>query len=235
MKILTIDSASESFSVSIFDEDKVLSEVFLKRTGKQLTYLAKSIDYAFSMSGLDRKDIELVCVSSGPGSFTGIRLAEVTAMTFGQTVSVPIAQINTLDSVYEAVKFYKKNVAVAFDARRDEIFTAIYGDDKRLTDYLAVSVKEFNELLKKYEIKFVTGNAITRYGANMKIVAPEIEFANEFFWYPHGFALASIGLEMYKNGEVVSFNEVRPFYMRKPEAEETREKKLKEQVEKKDE
>ena len=156
-------------------------------------------------------------------------------MTFGQTVSVPIAQINTLDSVYEAVKFYKKNVAVAFDARRDEIFTAIYGDDKRLTDYLAVSVKEFNELLKKYEIKFVTGNAITRYGANMKIVAPEIEFANEFFWYPHGFALASIGLEMYKNGEVVSFNEVRPFYMRKPEAEETREKKLKEQVEKKDE
>ena len=53
MKILTIDSASESFSVSIFDEDKVLSEVFLKRTGKQLTYLAKSIDYAFSMSGLD--------------------------------------------------------------------------------------------------------------------------------------------------------------------------------------
>ena len=65
--------------------------------------MAKSIDYAFSMSGLDRKDIELVCVSSGPGSFTGIRLAEVTAMTFGQTVSVPIAQINTLDSVYEAV------------------------------------------------------------------------------------------------------------------------------------
>lgn len=235
MKILTIDSASESFSVSIFDEDKVLSEVFLKRTGKQLTYLAKSIDYAFVMSGLDRKDIELVCVSSGPGSFTGIRLAEVTAMTVAQIISAPIITINTLDSVYEAVKFYKKNVAVAFDARRDEIFTAIYGDNKRLTDYLAVSVKEFNALLKKYEIKFVTGNAITRYGANMKIVVPEIEFANEFFWYPHGFALASIGIEKYNNGEAIPFNEVRPFYMRKPEAEETREKKLKEEANKKDE
>ena len=143
MKILTIDSASESFSVSIFDEDKILSEVFLKKTGKQLTYLAQSLDYAFLMSGLDRKDIELVCVSSGPGSFTGIRLAEVTAMTFSQIMSVPVAPINTLDSVYEAVKFYKRSVAVAFDARRDEIFTAIYGDNKRLTDYLAVSVKEF--------------------------------------------------------------------------------------------
>ena len=235
MKILTIDSASESFSVSIFDEDKILSEVFLKKTGKQLTYLVQSLDYAFLMSGLDRKDIELVCVSSGPGSFTGIRLAEVTAMTFSQIMSVPVAPINTLDSVYEAVKFYKRNVAVAFDARRDEIFTAIYGDNKRLTDYLAVSVKEFNALLKKYEVKFVTGNAITRYGANMKNVVPEIEFANDFFWYPHGFALASIGLEMYNNGKTIPFNEVRPFYMRKPEAEETREKKLKEQANKKDE
>lgn len=235
MKILTIDSASESFSVSIFDEEKVLSEVFLKRTGKQLTYLAKAIDYSFLMSGIDKKDIELVCVSSGPGSFTGIRLAEVTAMTVGQVISAPIAPINTLDVVYEAVKFYKGNVAVAFDARRDEIFTAIYGDKQRLTDYSAVSVTEFNSLLKKYEVKFVTGNAITRYGANIMSVVPDVEFANEFYWYPHGFALASIGIEMYNNGETLQFNKVRPFYMRKPEAEETREKKLKEEAEKKDE
>ena len=40
---------------------------------------------------------------------------------------------------------------------------------------------------------------------------------------------------MYNNGKTIPFNEVRPFYMRKPEAKETREKKLKEQANKKDE
>ncbi|MCQ2736436.1 MAG: tRNA (adenosine(37)-N6)-threonylcarbamoyltransferase complex dimerization subunit type 1 TsaB [bacterium] len=232
MKILSIDSALDTFCVSVSEDDSVIFETVCIRPRAQLKCLAGAVDNAFSMSGVSKKDIGLVAVTKGPGSFTGIRLAETTAMTVAQILSVPVAPVCTLDAVYASLPDIGGRTAVAFDARKGEIFAAFYCNGERISEYEAFSPEGFAEYASSIGAERVTGNALAKYGDMIREALPSAFFYEKDFWYPRGRGMASLALKMHGAGESVSCYEVRPFYMRKPEAEEAREKRLAEGLEK---
>jgi len=87
------------------------------------------------------QDVAFIAVAKGPGGFTGTRIGMVTARTLAQQLDLPIFPISTLAAVAEAEKtaYAGQYLAVQMNARRDELFVAIYTvseDGLRLTEIL---------------------------------------------------------------------------------------------------
>ena len=228
MIILTIDSALDTFCAAVSEDDRVLCETFCRRPRAQLRCLARAVDDTLATAGVGKSDVNLVGVTKGPGSFTGIRLAETTAMTCAQILSAPVSAICTLDAVQASLPCSGSRTAVAFDARRGEIFSAVYLNGERLTGYEALSPEGFVEFALNNGVESVAGNALERYGEMIRSGLPGATIYPDYFWYPHGNGMAALSLDLFKKGEATPYSGVPQFYMRLPEAEEARERRLRE-------
>lgn len=232
MIILTIDSATDTVCVSIYKDGDILCETSLLRPRSQLKFLALAISDSISMSGIDKNEIDLVAVTNGPGSFTGLRLSLTAAKTIAQVLDKKMAEINTLDAIAIMLSPFSKYTVSALDARRNEIFACIYensqGVQTKISDYKAYTKEEFVDCLSELpKNEFIlTGNALDRYGEFIKNALPSVKFACKTFWYPKGIGIAKLAEIIYSESKTKKYMDVSAFYMRKSEAEETRDRKI---------
>ncbi|MCB9324078.1 MAG: tRNA (adenosine(37)-N6)-threonylcarbamoyltransferase complex dimerization subunit type 1 TsaB [Lewinellaceae bacterium] len=127
--ILNIESSGEICSVCISREAEVLS---LKESVKpfqhteQITLL---IDACCKEAGIKLKDLDAVAISSGPGSYTSLRVGTATAKGICYVLNKPIIAVDTLESLAgAAIKQIKQEALYApmIDARRMEVYSNIY-------------------------------------------------------------------------------------------------------------
>jgi tRNA threonylcarbamoyladenosine biosynthesis protein TsaB len=99
--------------------------------GEKLTLLIQEV---LEKQKITPKDLSAVCVSSGPGSYTGLRIGVSTAKGLCYALSIPLIAVNTLESF--AQEFIsengEQNLCALIDARRMEVFSAIYSSDGKL-------------------------------------------------------------------------------------------------------
>ena len=191
MFILGIETTGKVGSVAIIDEN-----------GKTVNRVTTD-----SMSHLR----ELV----GPGSFTGIRIGLATAKTLAQTLGKKCISVNSLEIFNEKADSDNK-VAVIYNARRGQVYGAIYGNDG--SEILAPGPYMLDEVLEVAEeyddIKWY-GDGVIAYadrlsGMNIAEVDEMNQSADMVCRY------ACIKLE---DGELLDFDQLEPEYMRLPEAE----------------
>ena len=99
MKILAIDSSGLVASVALWEGDILQAEytVNFKKTHSQT--LLPMLDEIIRMTETDKGSIEAIAISSGPGSFTGLRIGSATAKGLGLALGVPLISVPTLDSL----------------------------------------------------------------------------------------------------------------------------------------
>lgn len=132
MKYLFIDSATATLVVAIVIDDKV-SYIYNKEAGKDMSnVIMPVIDEAFEQSGLSPQDIDKIFVSTGPGSFTGIRVGLTVAKTMAWALNIPIIPISSLE-VIASTPNTKNNIAL-IDARRGYVFAGIYDNDLNIVE-----------------------------------------------------------------------------------------------------
>ncbi len=117
------------------------------------------------------QDIEFVAVAKGPGGFTGTRVGVVTARTIAQQLNIPLFGISNLAAIASAQNYLGQDLlAVEMDARREQLFTAIYQLDDRgvLQTYLEDSLmtieqwqSTLNNLESSYQLIKAEGNIAT--------------------------------------------------------------------------
>ena len=127
--ILHIETSTKSCSVALSFHGKLLS---VKESndaefahGEQLTlYIEKVI----VESSIEMKSISAVSVTSGPGSYTGLRIGVSTAKGICFALDIPLIAIDSLINLAELAKQTHKNVNLCamIDARRMEVYSAIY-------------------------------------------------------------------------------------------------------------
>ncbi|MDQ7824470.1 MAG: tRNA (adenosine(37)-N6)-threonylcarbamoyltransferase complex dimerization subunit type 1 TsaB [Candidatus Eremiobacteraeota bacterium] len=232
MKVLLIDSATDTFCVALGKGKRVAGEMFFERPRGQLLFMMPSLMELFRITGLSAEEIDFIGVTSGPGSFTGLRLALATARTIGQVLGRPLVTVNTLDAIAGNVMPRGDEVVCsALDARRGEIFASFYrvvdGALKSISGYRAFKAAEFASAIENLECSrcIITGNALERYekpagdagGVKAVLLPPS-------YWYPRAPALMALALAGYHGGRAVSCYEASPFYMRKSDAEERQER-----------
>lgn len=216
MKILAVESSGESLSVAISDNSKVIAESLYNAGRIHSDMLVPIIKRILEDVGWDLKDIDKFAVSSGPGSFTGIRVAMTVVKTLSQTLNKPVVSVDAL-SVLEANTGIKNiKIVAAIDALREELYV------KQNGRVIIMSVKNFIKKYKKYKNGIlITGNAVEIY---KKIFSKEFgkQSVNlmSYLNFPRASTLAVIASEK----EGVSYKDIEPLYIRKSWAEEKQKK-----------
>ena len=124
--------------------------------------LLPMIDYLLVLNKIDRREIGLIAVGSGPGSFTGIRIGIATARGLARAIGCPLIGISTLDALAYGALPAQIPIMPVIDARKSEIYCALYTPDGSLqTPYMNIHPHEVKDFIQE-ETLFV-GNGIDLY------------------------------------------------------------------------
>lgn len=130
--LLHIETATKVCSVALSKEGKLvqLQEIADDQYshGEQLTLLIQKV---IDQEGIKISDLNAVSVSAGPGSYTGLRIGVSTAKGLCYALSIPLISIDTLTSMAqdESLKDGNKTICSMIDARRMEVFSALFNSE----------------------------------------------------------------------------------------------------------
>lgn len=141
--MLHLETATKACSValSLNGQQVALSEVISAEYShaENLTvFVQKVLDEAH----ITLKDLAAVSVSSGPGSYTGLRIGVSTAKGFCYALGIPLISVDALQSLAQQalLRHPGKNLCAMIDARRMEVFSAIYNDSFQLIKPISADI-----------------------------------------------------------------------------------------------
>jgi tRNA threonylcarbamoyladenosine biosynthesis protein TsaB len=127
MLTLALDTTADYGSIALADEKGCREEVLLHAPQGFSHILFGAIEALLTRSGVQLKEIELFAGASGPGSFTGVRVGLSAVKGLAEVMGCRAVAVSNLDALYE---FGQSNLrATVIDARRGEIYGAVYGVD----------------------------------------------------------------------------------------------------------
>lgn len=219
--ILLIETSTALTSVAISEDEKILYYKDDGASRNQSALTALFIKEALDSQALKASDLDAVCVSMGPGSYTGLRVGVSSAKGLCFGAKVPMLAVGTLDClVWEAIGSGKaggcKYIVPMIDARRMEVYTAVFtADGKRTTDVTPsiIDGTSFSDIIADAaadgkKVLFI-GDAAQK--CSNVISAPNAVFAQQ---YPTARGLARPAMEKFKAGQFQDVAYFEPFYLK---------------------
>lgn len=229
MKILSLDSSSITASVSVTDNDKILAENFINNGLTHSQTLMPMVEKTISESGVDINDIDIFAVTSGAGSFTGIRIGIASVKGMADALGKECFAVSTLEAIVEPLRNKNVVACAVMDARCNQVYTASFKNGERLCDDRAILIEQLGEELKNYDCEVVLiGDGAEICYEKLKDIVPNISLCDANIRYIHASNIAFIAQRKLNNGEsTVKSENLVPFYLRLPQAErELKAKKL---------
>ena len=156
--ILNIDTAVQTSSISLSQDGSVLASRVNPSTKDSAAWLHVAIQEVFQTMKLDLSRLNAIAVSAGPGSYTGLRVGMATAKGLCYALNIPLITINTLQQMaFNARQSSTSLLCPMIDARRMEVFTAIYDQDLNVVmpvTNLILNESSFSEYLTSSHICF---------------------------------------------------------------------------------
>jgi tRNA threonylcarbamoyladenosine biosynthesis protein TsaB len=129
LNIIAIETSTEACSVALLRQDGELFCEFAITPREHTRYLPEMLDSVYTQSGMHRNETDAVAYASGPGAFTGVRIAAATAQGLAIGFNIPLIPVSTLavlaqqtcDEQHDVV-----SVLSALDARMGETYCAHY-------------------------------------------------------------------------------------------------------------
>ena len=222
MKVLGIETSGLVGNIAVCDGNRVVAR---KSYGKNFSHgkeIVSTIELLFNEINQEPGDIDLIAVSTGPGSYTGLRVGVTCAKTLAYGLGKPVIDVPTLDVLVENVKDNSaKTICPVLDAKRKSVYACIYdrsnNESRKTTDFLIISPDSLIDILPESTLIF--GDGIAPYREifsqkNLTIVE------DEKLCIADAADVARLGLERYEQGIRCEINALAPLYLRKSEAEE---------------
>lgn len=213
--LLNIDTATEQASVCLSKGDQVLAQLMNPDQKNHASFLQPAIEQLVQQTGISLQQLDAVAVTGGPGSYTGLRVGLASAKGICYTLNKPLIIINTLEVMAWAAIEREKEVMQLYcpmvDARRMEVFTAVYQHD--LTAMMAPQAMilddhSFHELLEKHPILF-TGSGSEK--LNEILSHPHARFRTIHHDSGH---LAQLALKAFADQSFADLAYSEPFYLK---------------------
>lgn len=228
MKIFAMDTSTLTATVAVLDEDKVMGEYTLcdKLTHSQT--IMPMTDEILKKLNITLRDIDVFSVCVGPGSFTGLRIGMATVKTFSQALSKPIIGVSSLDAIaYNICVTDDTLVCPMIDARRNEVYNAIYQGGSKVVADRALHIDELLCELRGKKVVFCGDGAVLHreliggYGEKGWSFAPPNLILSK------ASSVAYSALKKAHNSEFDDAFTLNPVYLRKSQAEREMEEKNK--------
>lgn len=230
MKILSLDSATESATCAILDDDKMLGEITFNYKKQHSVILMNMVDFLLNNLNLCVKDIDGFVVSKGPGSFTGLRIGAATIKGLSQGCGKPFVSVSSLDALAYNLAYTSGIICPILDALRGNVYTAIYKFNgnklEKIEDYSVISITELIDKLKTFNEKVTfIGDGVAKFKEDILNNLNNSCFAPTHLNLVKASSLGELGINLLKSGIEDSAYTFSPLYIRKSQAEREYEKK----------
>lgn len=163
--ILNIDTATETAGITLSEDGRSLSMATNDVPKEHAVWLHTAVQRLLGETGFRMRDLSAVAVTSGPGSYTGLRVGMSAAKGFCYALGIPLITESTLKVMAFAAREQLTGADLLcpmIDARRMEVFTAVYRPD--MTEWLpatAMIIDEhsFEDLLAQRRVSFFGGGS----------------------------------------------------------------------------
>lgn len=223
MTVLGLDSSGTAASVGIFKDGKIIVSYTLNHERTHSEKLMEMVDDALKIARVDIGEVDAFAVTTGPGSFTGIRIGTACVKGLAAPGNKPVYPVSYLDALYEAVRTYDGiPVCVTVDAGRGEVYYSVYKDGKKLcADSYSDAEELAARLATEYEKMLFTGDGIIKYRDVILNSFENAEFAGVDYLFGNGGAVIKAALNF---SEAVPPEAICPVYLKKSQAERMKEK-----------
>ncbi|SFJ73054.1 tRNA (adenosine(37)-N6)-threonylcarbamoyltransferase complex dimerization subunit type 1 TsaB [Thermoflavimicrobium dichotomicum] len=155
MKILAMDTTTLVMGVAVLEENKVLGEVTTNLLKNHSVRLMPTIDRLLKDLDLKMTDMDVIAVTSGPGSYTGIRIGVTSAKTMAWARKIPLYSESSLTVLAMNGFRFPGLVVPIFDARRQRVYSGVYrtcgNKMEEVMKQQVVSIHEWLEQIAKRE------------------------------------------------------------------------------------
>ncbi len=132
MTILALDTTSERGSIALRSNGKTVAEVTVYAPQGFAHLLFPAIEKLRNEAKFDLNEVDCFAAASGPGSFTGLRVALAAIKGLAESTRKPVSGVSNLRALSSFGKNASALRAVTLDARRNQVYAAVYDGDLRL-------------------------------------------------------------------------------------------------------
>lgn len=163
-RIIFIETSTALCTAAISEGGKIISSAESAAARSQASMTVPLIQKMLAEHGLSVRDCDAVCVSKGPGSYTGLRVGSSTAKGLCFGADLPLIAVGTLDTlVWGAmeqgyVPERCRYIIPMIDARRMEVYSAVFspdGEQLTRTEPVIVDGSSFADRLEEGPVLFI--------------------------------------------------------------------------------
>jgi tRNA threonylcarbamoyladenosine biosynthesis protein TsaB len=223
VRILGLDTSTRSGSVALLEEKTIVAEMQATSSETHAKRLMSAVDMILAMAGASVYECDGFAVTTGPGSFTGLRIGISVVKGLAFATGKPVTGMSTLEVLAYQFRWFPHPICPMLDARKGEVYTGLYtfsqdGTMTALASDCVVSPRSWVGGLQD-PCLFVGDGATVYRGLIKEVLGSQAQFAPPFASTPRASVVAYVGLEQIERGEVVAVEDLVPRYIRKSDAE----------------
>jgi len=127
--VLAIETATDMCGLALLEDERLVSEMSFRHRMSLSQRLAPNLGHLLHDACQTLQEVDLIAVSTGPGSFTGLRVGVVMAKTLAWILSKPVVGVSTLEALAANASLWEAHnmlLCPIIHARRGEVYAAIY-------------------------------------------------------------------------------------------------------------
>jgi tRNA threonylcarbamoyladenosine biosynthesis protein TsaB len=229
--VLAMDTATPATSVAVGSDAGTLASVVVRHERRHAEVLTPAVRWVLEQAEVDAGSLAGVAVGIGPGLFTGLRVGVSTAKALAQAWKLPMVAVPSLDLLAFAHRHARRTICPVIDARRGEVFTAVYrpapGGLVRLVEYHVLRPDQLAAALEgRGEEVLLCGDGALAYRDLFQHQDDRFQFGSRAQAMPSAGALVELALPQFHREEFTSPLEVSPLYLRRPDVDPSVERRL---------
>lgn len=220
LRAVIMETSGTEGELAFADEGGLRSVIALSGTRRHARDLVPLMKRSWEALGWRGRDINLVVVDIGPGSYTGLRVGVMAAKMLAFVNNVPIIGIDSMSVVAEMLPDTLEPIHVLVDAQQGRVYSGILQRDGvrecvKFSD--SIRIESFQEWLSHFTGGVVTGPALDRFA---EAIPKSISLAPPEMRKPRAATLWQLGRKRFADGNQSDVWKIEPLYLRPSAAEE---------------
>jgi len=217
MIILGIETSGKVAGVSVSNDDKIISEIYVNTKLVHSVKLIEFIDECLKNASLNVKDVDVFACSVGPGSFTGIRIGVSTVKGFSYASNKPCVAVNSIEAL--CYNFYNsENYLIPIvDAKSNKLFSGVFKfENGHLKNIEKIDIRDIDDVKK---MVFQYNGYLLGEGLDAYDFSEYNNIAPSFVRYQRASNVCILAYKKAILGQTCSHFDLLPIYMKKSYAE----------------
>ena len=213
MLILAFDTCFNKSYIALSNDNKIIESKIIENTDANYhsAFLISSIRNILKNNNIFVKDIDVIGINVGPGSFTGIRAGITVARVLAQQFNIKICPVNSLKILSSLNKTNKKTITV-LDARKNKVYYAEFDGIKMLKAPTLILKDELAQNISENSY-IISDNSIQEYLKSKNINSYNFEISKENL---AAYIINIIKEELCSSKEDFHWAKAKPLYIQPP-------------------